>query len=191
MAPAEGVPHEKYEGGKGAKAYLVYTWHDPAKGYYLLAYGGRRMRPDAYYRYQTEEQRDKARDERLASYHEKIAAAEREKAVANPLKVGDLLRSSWGYDQTNVDYYQVTKVTKRSVEIREVGLEHVEGSGCANGMADRVRPRKDKFLSEPKRKLVQVWVEKDGTVRCSVKVRSFAYAYPCSEDETTYRSWYH
>ena len=32
-------------------------------------------------------------------------------------KVGDILNSSWGYDQTNVTFYQVTRVTKASVEL--------------------------------------------------------------------------
>lgn len=33
------------------------------------------------------------------------------------LKVGDILNSSWGYDQTNVTFYQVTRVTPSSVEL--------------------------------------------------------------------------
>lgn len=31
--------------------------------------------------------------------------------------VGDILVSSWGYEQTNIDYYRVLKVTKASVVI--------------------------------------------------------------------------
>lgn len=33
------------------------------------------------------------------------------------LIVGDILNSSWGYEQTNVTFYQVTRVTKSSVEL--------------------------------------------------------------------------
>ena len=33
------------------------------------------------------------------------------------LKVGDVLSSSWGYEQTNVTFYQVTRVTKASIEL--------------------------------------------------------------------------
>ena len=29
-----------------------------------------------------------------------------------PLEVGDIMECSWGYDQTNVDYYQVIAVSK-------------------------------------------------------------------------------
>jgi hypothetical protein len=188
MAPAEGVPHEKYEGGSGPNAYLVYTWCDPSKGYYLLAYRGRRMRPDVYQLYRSEEGRDKARDERLEMYRERVKAVEAEKALDNPLKVGDLLRCSWGYEQTNVDYYQVVAASRRGVTLREVAAESVEGSG--NGMSDRVRPVKDKFVGEPMKKRVQVY-RSGGEVACSVTMTSYSHAYPCGENETAYRSWYY
>ena len=34
------------------------------------------------------------------------------------IKEGDIFYSSWGYDQTNIDYYKVTKlIGKASVEL--------------------------------------------------------------------------
>ena len=36
------------------------------------------------------------------------------------LKVGDILTSSWGYDQTNVDFYQVVKLSKCFVELMPI-----------------------------------------------------------------------
>lgn len=39
---------------------------------------------------------------------------------AHDFKVGDILVSSWGYDQTNVQWYQVVGVTPKSVKIREI-----------------------------------------------------------------------
>lgn len=38
----------------------------------------------------------------------------------NPYKVGDFLYSSWGYEQTNREFYQVIEVGKNSLKIREV-----------------------------------------------------------------------
>ncbi len=35
-------------------------------------------------------------------------------------KLGDILSSSWGYDQTNVTFYQVVGITKSSVRIRKI-----------------------------------------------------------------------
>jgi hypothetical protein len=57
-------------------------------------------------------------------------------------KIGDILSSSWGYDQTNVDFYQVIGVTKSSVRIRKITQKvahYGEGS-------DSVVPVKDAFV---------------------------------------------
>lgn len=43
------------------------------------------------------------------------------------LAVGDVLRASWGYDQTNVDYYEVIElVGKASVKVREIAQDKKE-----------------------------------------------------------------
>lgn len=36
---------------------------------------------------------------------------------------GDIYYSSWGYDQTNIDYFQVVKRTPGTVTIRSIGAE--------------------------------------------------------------------
>lgn len=41
------------------------------------------------------------------------------------VNVGDFLVSSWGYDQTNVDFYEVVAKTKKMVAIREVEKKYV------------------------------------------------------------------
>ncbi len=80
------------------------------------------------------------------------------------VEVGDVLVSSWGYDQTNIDYYQVTKlIGKTMVEIREIGCD-TEQTGWEQGNST---PRLNKFIGEPMRKQA---------VNGSVKVRSFAWA---------------
>jgi hypothetical protein len=43
-----------------------------------------------------------------------------EKVKVQP-KVGDILYSSWGYDQTNIEFFKVVKVSEFSVWIQEVG----------------------------------------------------------------------
>lgn len=39
--------------------------------------------------------------------------------------VGDIMYTSWGYDQTNVDFYQVVRVRGRSVYVCEIGARYV------------------------------------------------------------------
>ena len=45
--------------------------------------------------------------------------------IHHPFKVGDVFVESWGYNQTNIDFYEVTKVTPKSVYIREIHARKV------------------------------------------------------------------
>ena len=39
------------------------------------------------------------------------------------LAVGEILSSSWGYEQTNWDFYQIVKVSNKSIWLREIESE--------------------------------------------------------------------
>jgi hypothetical protein len=47
-------------------------------------------------------------------------------------KVGDILYSSWGYDQTNIEFFKVVKVSEFSVWIQEIGKKVVDVTGWAH-----------------------------------------------------------
>lgn len=70
------------------------------------------------------------------------------------IEVGDIFVYKWGYDQTNVDFYQVIKATAKTVTVRQIEAEAVTEEGF---MSDRCVARRDKFKAhkEPMRKLVQ------------------------------------
>lgn len=64
-------------------------------------------------------------------------------------QIGDILVSSWGYDQTNVDFYQVIALTKTgaSVRLRKVSSKRIGGTTGS----DHVVAAKDQFAdSNPK-----------------------------------------
>jgi hypothetical protein len=44
------------------------------------------------------------------------------------VEVGAIFVCSWGYDQTNVDYYQVVRVSGSRVTIRAIGASQVDAS---------------------------------------------------------------
>jgi hypothetical protein len=46
--------------------------------------------------------------------------------------VGQILYSSWGYDQTNIEFFKVVKVSASSVWIQKVGSEITEITGWAH-----------------------------------------------------------
>jgi hypothetical protein len=79
-------------------------------------------------------------DER--KHAEKAKVAELKRAWSNPYQAGDLLHKSWGYEQTNNDFAQVSGVGPRSVTIRRIGKHTVAATGP---MSSTVCPLKDRF----------------------------------------------
>ena len=53
------------------------------------------------------------------------------------LNVGDILDSHWGYEQTNVDYYEVVGLTPKGVKIRQIESQrNYTGSMCGECVLD-------------------------------------------------------
>ena len=84
-------------------------------------------------------------------------------------KVGDILASSWGYEQTNVDFYKVTKVTAKSVKIEQVGTTETD-TGFLTGTAV---PALDNTVGEPSTR--RFYSIGDGRYGC--RLTSFSSAY--------------
>jgi len=72
----------------------------------------------------------------------------------NPYRLGDILHHSWGYDQTNCDFYQVVEVKKASVILRKIGAKTVPGS--EGFMCESLMPEKGAFIIEGCQALTKV-----------------------------------
>lgn len=96
---------------------------------------------------------------------EKRRQKEAQEKMVNPFKVGSLFYNSWGYEQTNVNFYEVVKVTPRMVYVREIASEMVAGT---NGyMSSYVVAKPGHFVSEkvlPKK----LRANANGTVSCEL-----------------------
>jgi hypothetical protein len=66
------------------------------------------------------------------------------KELGHPYKVGNIVYNSWGYDQTNIDFYQVVGVTAKTIKIRQLKQRTVE-TGFMSGDTE---PIKDSFVSD-------------------------------------------
>ena len=46
------------------------------------------------------------------------------------LKIGDIFHTSWGYDQTNTEYFQVVKIspTGKTCQVRQIGARTIKGT---------------------------------------------------------------
>ena len=44
------------------------------------------------------------------------------------VEIGHIVYASWGYDQTNIDFYKVIRKTAAMVELRAIGQKYVEST---------------------------------------------------------------
>ena len=114
---------------------------------------------------------------------QKIALENKNVKASDFYQIGDIIVNSWGYDQTNVDFYQVVAMTNKTIKIKEICDKMVENSGYDNGMACHTRPIKDAFVQDgDEYKLI---VKKGGDLS---QVRSYYFSKWDGRD--MYKSWY-
>lgn len=134
--------------------------------------------------------KDLERDAVVAGRRAKRMAARA--AIVNRWKPGDLLVNSWGYDQTNIDYWQVVATTAKTVTIRRIGSKTVPGS--EGFMQSDVVPDKDHFL-DPERypaetKHLQIHVGYDWSIGETYIPAEFGCFSDTAEWETHHETHY-
>lgn len=103
---------------------------------------------------------------------------------------GSIIYNSWGYDQTNIDFYQIVEVKPKSVILRAIASSYVKGSEgfmCAN-----VKPIKDYFVGEPILKKINISVNYNGNISYYIKAKfgAFCNFIESKEEKGVYSSWY-
>jgi hypothetical protein len=161
---------------------VIYTYVTSRGQLGAMAFHGKAAKPDWHYSFANEASRAR----KIAEYIENRKEWSRTKAdqktkreAPHTLKVGQILSCSWGYDQTNVDYYQVTRVPgPHTVEIRQIAA----ASGPEEGfMTAYCTPVPDKFKGEP-------MIKRSNSTNC-VRIASYACASPWDGKPDRY-SWY-
>ena len=154
-------------------------------------YKGKSDKPKFRYRYRSLEDAITAINEFLLMVEKrqesdkqyKIEQLQKKKEIFSQVEVGSIFVSSWGYDQTNVDAYQVIeKKGTATVILREIGLNIIENSDHGN-MSCSVLPDKDSFLekSEPFEKRVNGY---------GITMNSYSTACLWDGESSFYNSWY-
>lgn len=126
---------------------VAYVYRIGERGYGVLGYGGKRTHHDFHFSYKTIEQAHDKIESWFSSLKGHVTLmADRRKLLFQPnsFKVGDIVVNSWGYDQTNVDWYKVTKRTDNFVWLQPIS-GHFEEKGfmCGDSLPS------DKELAEP------------------------------------------
>lgn len=135
---------------------------------------------------------------------EKKAAAPKKAEKVNKfgVQVGDLFYSSWGWEQTNVDFFQVVAlVGETSVRVREVYPAVLKDEPTCSMAADRtyqitreILPAADRsvFIKDQEKGDVKRLksYQQDGS-HPQFNLTSYANAYKCEGTEIKlYESWY-
>ena len=125
-----------------------------------------------------------------AENERKAIKKEAQKNMNHNFVKGSIIYNSWGYDQTNIDFYQIIEVKAKSVILREIASSYVKGSEgfmCAN-----VKPVKDYFVGEPILKRIVTSVNYSGSISYSISSKHgcFCNYIESKEESGVYSSWY-
>jgi hypothetical protein len=84
--------------------------------------------------------------------------------------VGMILASTWGYDQTNVDFYEVIRATAKTVTLRQIKDRRVEDDVY---LTYRAEPIPGAYIGAPFRRKIADWSGE----QVAVSIDSVANAY--------------
>lgn len=133
---------------------VAYLWADAQNGIPRGAlFIGKQSEPAWRYRFRNAAEREKHITEEFAKIkasqdRRAVDQAER-KAWVHDYKVGDILNTCWGYDQTNREFFEVIEVKGKHLILREIAQVR-EYQGDMNGVTS---PQAGKYISEPIRRL--------------------------------------
>lgn len=137
-----------------ATEFVVYQQEKEGR-LYGIAFSGKSANPAWHYKFKSQESLSKLIEETVAGLEAHKAAVKARRAqrfAPHGLKGGEVFRSSWGWEQTNVEYYQVVSVKGQMVELREIAQERQEQSF----MAGECAPLPGVFIGEPIKRRVSM-----------------------------------
>jgi hypothetical protein len=117
----------------------------------------RGVKPTYVYCFKSEEQRAQFIQERKKQADIRAAANAIRNAQHNAekeqIKEGSIFVSSWGWEQTNIDFYIVLERKKDFVLIQEIGQHRTH----THDMQGTCTPNKEKLIGEPFKKKINKW----------------------------------
>lgn len=151
----EGSTEVRQDGVDGVVVYLYTSFQSiPMSGPCAVGYIGKQSKPALHERYRNEERRTAC----VASFfdgqrkRQEMKAdrkAERQDFITS-LNVGDILDYTWGYDQTNAEFYQVVEVkpSRKQIIMREIASHLVKDDVPGGAMSGNRLPIFGQFVSD-------------------------------------------
>jgi len=162
----------------------------PSGKFHAVGFKGSAQKPFFNYTFGKYDSMVKYITEQFTAVSKSMENRARERAVLRQIKpcvaVGDIFTSSWGYEQTNVYFYQVVSLKgTRTAVLRRIAGER-EYVGPMQGTMTAV---KDAFLERtaPITKRIQV-SDKSGSVH--FRIESYEYAYKWDGAPRNFTEWH-
>ena len=99
-----------------------------------IAYREKALRSDWNYTFKTDLELDKhveAWFDGLRQHKQRVVDRRKAEFAGHCFQVGDIVTNSWGYDQTNVDWYLVKRRTQNYVWLKPVVSQLTADEGCS------------------------------------------------------------
>lgn len=155
LIPADVRGNEKIVDAQGTNLTII-VWDGPDKPGALL-FEGKSDKPLWRYSFRSTTERDKKIEDTIAVakvvMKRKQEIRQQKADYQHSLVVGDILVASWGYDQTNVDFYEVTKLKGAAIVLRPIAQEIVSSE---RGSGERVIPQPGDYIGQPMTKIPQL-----------------------------------
>jgi len=158
----------KFDGA--VEVYII----ENGPNYVAKGFKGKAAKSAFHYKFRTAERMAEYIDEFFSDYAKVLEYKANKKAAdklkkieaAAALKVGDIYYSSWGYDQTNIDFYKIVDVKGTKATLVEIAKKYLEPD---SQYEDKVVPDPDVLVGEPMNKIVNAYG--------SFNIASYAGAY--------------
>ena len=159
-----------------SEIFTIFHYTNTAGALCAVAFRGKAIRPAFRYRFGSPALRDTyCRDWADGVMWSQASTVARRAArnQAHTFVVGDVLMSMWGYEQTNVDYYQVTELHGRTqITLRQIARRSEETAS----MQGDCTPIPGQFIGEPSRRRVDGIhnAVRPSSFECAAKVEPLA-----------------
>ena len=132
--------------------------------------------------------------EAIKESEEKRKAIKKEalQKMEHNFKVGGILYDSWGWEQTNIDFYQIIEVNAKSIKIRRIASKYApeQDNRGLSSMAAYVMPIQDEFIKdEILSKKINALVSPGGSIQYYIKSKH-GWISEHVEGSKHYSSWY-
>lgn len=110
--------------------------------HYGIAYKGTAKKSTWNFRFRNLAERDRTIKEFFESNERSLKLKEEQKQARNvpsTLKVGDIVYNSWGFEQTNVDFYEVVRANAAYVWLQSLNQEITSATGSMSGYCVAVK----------------------------------------------------